>query len=99
MVETRATRKAAASTNISLSNGYSTSSEKSLKRPLDDPIDEPEITRPAKLASRTDYSRWRMLDEKGRQTWHYLDDDEKAKEWPQTTADKYFLGLSTVRHP
>jgi hypothetical protein len=49
-----------------------------------------------KLQERTDYSRWRMLDEKGRQTWHYLEDDEDAQEWPQSTADKYFLGLPTV---
>ncbi|PQE28585.1 lanosterol synthase protein [Rutstroemia sp. NJR-2017a WRK4] len=48
-----------------------------------------------KLQERTDYSRWRMLDEKGRQTWHYLEDDEDAQEWPQSTADKYFLGLPT----
>jgi hypothetical protein len=50
-----------------------------------------------KLSERTDYSRWRLLDEKGRQTWHYLEDDEAVKNWPQTTADKYFLGLPTVR--
>jgi len=48
------------------------------------------------LQERTDYSRWRMLDERGRQTWHYLEDDQKIKEWPQSTADKYFLGLPTV---
>ncbi|PQE08309.1 lanosterol synthase protein [Rutstroemia sp. NJR-2017a BVV2] len=48
-----------------------------------------------KLQERTDYSRWRMLDEKGRQTWHYLEDDEDVQEWPQSTADKYFLGLPT----
>ena len=48
------------------------------------------------LLERTDYSRWRLLDESGRQTWHYLEDDEDAKEWPQTTADKYFLDLPTV---
>jgi lanosterol synthase len=50
-----------------------------------------------KLSERTDYSRWRLLDEKGRHTWHYLEDDEAVKNWPQTTADKYFLGLPTVR--
>lgn len=48
------------------------------------------------LSKRTDYTRWRLLDERGRQTWHYLENDEDAKEWPQTTADKYFLGLPTV---
>ncbi|EHK97929.1 putative Lanosterol synthase [Glarea lozoyensis 74030] len=48
-----------------------------------------------KLQERTDYSRWRLLDDKGRQTWHYLEDDQEAKAWPQTTADKWFLGLPT----
>lgn len=51
------------------------------------------------LSERTDYSRWRLLDERGRQTWHYLEDDEDVKEWPQSTADKYFLGLPTVCIP
>ncbi|EDP50566.1 hypothetical protein KXW98_008104 [Aspergillus fumigatus] len=43
--------------------------------------------------AKTDYSRWRMLDEDGKHTWHYLDDDEAARTWPQTLADKYYLGL------
>ena len=50
-------------------------------------------------STRTDYSRWRLLDERGRQTWHYLEDDEDVKEWPQSTADKYYLGLPTVCMP
>lgn len=45
---------------------------------------------------KTDYLRWRLLDERGRQTWHYLDIDEQVKDWPQSTADKYHLGLPTV---
>ena len=45
----------------------------------------------------TDPSRWRLLDEQGRQTWHYLQSDEEIKEWPQSIADRYFLGLPTVR--
>lgn len=49
------------------------------------------------VEEKTDYSRWRMRDDEGRQTWHYLEDDEAAKNWPQTTADKYFLGLPMVR--
>jgi lanosterol synthase len=48
---------------------------------------------------KTDYSRWRLLDESGRHTWHYLEDDAAAKEWPQTVVDKYNLGLPTVRNP
>jgi lanosterol synthase len=45
---------------------------------------------------RTDYSRWRLQDEQGRHTWHYLETDEQVKEWPQTIADKHHLGLETV---
>jgi hypothetical protein len=45
---------------------------------------------------KTDYSRWRLLDESGRQTWHYLTDDSEVKKWPQSVADKYHLGLPTV---
>ncbi|KAK5140297.1 hypothetical protein LTR04_003064 [Oleoguttula sp. CCFEE 6159] len=44
---------------------------------------------------RTDYSRWRLLDEHGRQTWHYLQTDEETRSWPQSAADKYHLGLAT----
>lgn len=45
---------------------------------------------------KTDYTRWRLRDDHGKQTWHYLQTDEQMKAWPQTTADKYFLGLPTV---
>ncbi|PIA92428.1 Seco-amyrin synthase [Cercospora beticola] len=45
--------------------------------------------------SRTDYSRWRLKDDRGRQTWHYLQSDEEIKQWPQTIADKWHLGLDT----
>ncbi|KAF2769775.1 ERG7, lanosterol synthase [Teratosphaeria nubilosa] len=43
--------------------------------------------------SATDLRRWRLRDDRGRQTWHYLADDEELKKWPITTADKYFVGL------
>jgi lanosterol synthase len=45
---------------------------------------------------KTDYTRWRLKDDRGAQTWHYLTGDEEIKAWPQSTADKYFLGLDTV---
>ncbi len=45
----------------------------------------------------TDLGRWRLLDERGRQTWHYLERDEDIARWPQSTADKYFLDLPLVR--
>ncbi|CZR56626.1 related to lanosterol synthase [Phialocephala subalpina] len=63
------------------------------KRPIDASVSEAPQTKKPKLSERTDHSKWRMLDEKGRQTWHYLEDDDEAKEWPQSKADKYFLGL------
>ncbi len=50
-------------------------------------------------SEKTDYTRWRLLDERGRQTWHYLENDEELKTWPQSTADKYHLGLPTVKRP
>ncbi|KAI7871654.1 terpenoid cyclases/protein prenyltransferase alpha-alpha toroid [Spinellus fusiger] len=43
----------------------------------------------------TDLSRWRLRVEEGAQTWHYLSTDEELAAWPQTTWDKYFLGLPT----
>lgn len=46
--------------------------------------------------TKTDYTRWRLRDDRGRQTWHYLESDEECEKWPQTVADKYFLGLPTV---
>ncbi|CAK7237043.1 Lanosterol synthase (Oxidosqualene--lanosterol cyclase) [Sporothrix curviconia] len=46
-----------------------------------------------KLPERTDPARWRLRDDAGCQTWHYLDDDAEAKKWPQSLADKYFLEL------
>ena len=47
---------------------------------------------------RTDLERWRLLDERGRQTWHYMSSDEDAKAWPQTIADRHHLGLPLVRN-
>ena len=44
----------------------------------------------------TDLRRWRLLDEAGRQTWHYLKSDEELAAWPQSTADIYFLNLPMV---
>lgn len=45
----------------------------------------------------TDLRRWRLLDERGRQTWHYLTTDKEIEAWPQTVADKHHLGLPLVR--
>lgn len=56
---------------------------------------------PAAQNERTDRSRWRLKDEQGRHTWHYLETDEQVKEWPQSVVDKHHLGLDTVSstHP
>jgi hypothetical protein len=82
-------------TAVSSANGHSKTSEK--KRPIEVEVSSTQPAKRPKLSERTDYTRWRLLDERGRQTWHYLEDDEDAKEWPQSTADKYFLNLPTVR--
>jgi hypothetical protein len=78
-------------------NGSNGDAKKGAKRSIDVEKTELEPTKRTKLSQRTDYSRWRMLDEKGRQTWHYLEDDEEVKEWPQSKADKYYLGLPLVQ--
>ena len=70
--------------------------------PLIAALDEDEIydtanTTGPKLRKTTDRSRWRMRDVKGVQTWQYLEDDEAAKKWPQSIADKWYLGLPTVK--
>ncbi|KAJ5241114.1 Lanosterol synthase [Penicillium citrinum] len=44
---------------------------------------------------KTDYSRWRLVNEEGRQTWRYLESDEENSAWLQTVAEKYHLGLPT----
>jgi lanosterol synthase len=46
-----------------------------------------------------DRTRWRLKNDNGRHTWHYLEDDEAARNWPQTLADKYYLGLPLVYPP
>jgi lanosterol synthase len=82
-------------TAVSSANGHSIAPEK--KRPIEVEVSSTQPAKRPKLSERTDYTRWRLLDERGRQTWHYLEDEEDAKEWPQSTADKYFLNLPTVR--
>jgi lanosterol synthase len=46
--------------------------------------------------TKTDYTRWRLKDDRGCQTWHYLETDEENKAWPQTLADKWHLGMDLV---
>lgn len=81
--------------NSSTGNSYS-NPKAAAKRSLESDDSTTTTYKKPKLQERTDFSKWRLLDEAGRQTWHYLEDDEEAKEWPQSTADKYFLGLPFV---
>lgn len=69
------------------------------KKRLSDAGDHDHATKRQRVEERTDYSRWRLRDDHGRHTWHYLEDDDEAKKWPQTKADKYFLGLPLVSIP
>ena len=50
----------------------------------------------AAVDAKTDLNRWRLLDEAGRQTWHYLESEDEIKEWPQSIADRHHLGLPLV---
>lgn len=50
-----------------------------------------------RIESKTDLARWRMKDDDSRHTWHYLEDDEAVKAWPQSYAEKYYLNLPLVR--
>ncbi|KAI9744266.1 MAG: Lanosterol synthase (Oxidosqualene--lanosterol cyclase) [Claussenomyces sp. TS43310] len=65
------------------------------KRSAVDADDDERAMKRTKLPTRTDYTRWRIRADRGRHTWHYLQDDEASRAWPQTIADKYFLGLPT----
>ncbi|CAG8820972.1 24748_t:CDS:2, partial [Dentiscutata erythropus] len=40
----------------------------------------------------TDLSRWRLKVDHGRQTWHYLNENE-IKNYPQSVIEKYSIGL------
>jgi lanosterol synthase len=49
-----------------------------------------------KLEAKTDITRWRLKDDDSRHTWHYLEDEKAASEWPQSYAEKYYLNLPLV---
>ncbi len=60
-----------------------------MRDPLNIPVDG--------HTSVNDFSNWRLkCTDGGRHTWHYISDEE-ARTWPQSTLDKYWLGLPTVR--
>lgn len=43
----------------------------------------------------TDLRRWRLRTSEGSNRWNYISEEE-AQQHPQSTAEKYFLGLLTV---
>ncbi|RDA95893.1 hypothetical protein CP533_5221 [Ophiocordyceps camponoti-saundersi (nom. inval.)] len=51
------------------------------------------------LEAKTDRTRWRLKDDDSCHTWHYLSDDQAAKDWPQSDAERYFLGLPLENAP
>jgi hypothetical protein len=45
---------------------------------------------------KTDRNLWRLNDDDSRHTWHLLPDEDAARDWPQTYAEKWFLDLPLV---
>lgn len=84
-------------------NGYSNGNGSSKKRHSNangvNGRDEEHDSKRQKVAEPVDRTKWRMKSDDGRHTWHYLDDDDAVKEWPQSYADKWYLGLPLVRLP
>ncbi|KAL1890916.1 Lanosterol synthase (Oxidosqualene--lanosterol cyclase) [Ceratocystis pirilliformis] len=64
----------------------------SRKRVAEAVAQQPWPKRP-KLLTKTDATRWRLKDDDGCHTWHYMADDEAEKEWPQSDADRWYLGI------
>lgn len=75
--------------------GNANGSSELKKRKTDTDI-APLESKQRKVREETDVTRWRCMDDDGRLTWHYLEDEEDAKEWPQSYADKWYLGLDLV---
>jgi len=96
MVTTRSSSLAANGVNGMNGN---TVEEKSTPRKRKSGQEREAVVKRTKLGHKTDISRWRMRDDGGRQTWHYLEDDDTVKQWPQSYADKWYLGLPLVRCP
>jgi hypothetical protein len=76
------TRKRAAESSGGSNGAHEIEKQASLKR--------------QKLGDRTDYSRWRLQDKNSDHTWIYVEDDEEAKAWPQSKAEKWYLGEDVV---
>ncbi|KAF5971075.1 lanosterol synthase [Fusarium bulbicola] len=78
--------------------GRETSALKSRKRAADSESEpllkqgQPFPKQP-RISSQLDTTRWRLKDDDSRHTWHYLENDDDAKEWPQSYAEKWYLNL------
>ncbi|ORY72154.1 terpenoid cyclases/protein prenyltransferase alpha-alpha toroid [Pseudomassariella vexata] len=86
------TRYSASALHFDLPNGAANRKSASPRKRKSDVNPSIESSKRQKMRE-TDITRWRCLDEKGRLTWHYLENDEAAAEWPQSDADKWYLGL------
>ena len=51
---------------------------------------------PYKTEPVTDLTHWRLTNEGGRQTWHYVPEDETPSR-DQTLLERHVLGLDTVQ--
>ncbi|KAK7911224.1 Lanosterol synthase [Apiospora marii] len=92
MVTTRS-NGAAKTKPVNATDASGTIEKGSRKRKSDVQLTNEPSLKVAKHQEETDISRWRCLDEKGRLTWRYLEGDDEAEAWPQSYADKWFLGL------
>jgi lanosterol synthase len=79
---------------MATTTGRDNGSAKSRKRAPDTDLGFP---KKAKIEAKTDPTRWRMKDDDSRHTWHYLTTKKAAQEWPQSYAEKYYLGLHLVK--
>lgn len=76
-------------------NGHTNGQTPLAKKRKSDATLEDSVKRP-KIQGKTDKTRWRCHDDNGALTWHYLEDDEAAEKWPQSYADKWYLGFDLV---
>ncbi|KAG6037956.1 hypothetical protein E4U41_004618 [Claviceps citrina] len=76
---------------MATATGREIGSAKSRERASDSLLGFPQTL---KIEPKTDPTRWRLKDDDSRHTWHYLVSEQEAKDWPQSYAEKYFLGLS-----
>lgn len=56
------------------------------------------LLQPSESVPRTDLERWRIEVKNAIHFWRYLDESESLQH-PQSTVEKYFLGLPTVCIP